>query len=146
MRKIDLELSVGLFMLAGILCLGYLSFKLARMEAFGKRGYEVHAVFSDTGGLKRGASVVIAGVQVGQVREIAMEDYEAKVVLLLPEGVKIQEDAIAAIKTKGLIGQKYIQITPGASEELIEPGGRIRETQPAIDIEALISNFVFGKI
>ncbi len=146
MRKIDLELSVGVFMLAGILCLGYLSLKLARMEVLGKRGYEISAVFSDSGGLKRGASVVIAGVPVGRVRDVAMEDYEAKVLLLLPEEVKIQEDAIASIKTKGLIGQKYIQITPGASEDLIEPGGRIRETQPAIDIEELISNFVFGKI
>ena len=146
MRKIDLELSVGVFMLAGILCLGYLSLKLARMEAFGQKGYEIKAVFSDTGGLKRGAPVVIAGVRIGRVRDIAMEDYEAKVVLLLPERVKVQDDAIASIRTKGLIGQKYVQITPGASEDLIEPGGRIRETQPAIDIEELISNFVFGKI
>ncbi|MBW1997045.1 MAG: outer membrane lipid asymmetry maintenance protein MlaD [Deltaproteobacteria bacterium] len=146
MKKFDLELSVGLFILAGILCLGYLSIKLARMEVLGDRGYEIYAVFSNVGGLKKGASVVIAGVEVGRVKSIAMEDYEAKVVLSLPEEVKIQEDAIASVKTKGLIGEKYIQITPGASEEIVEAGGRLRETQPALDIEELVSKFVFGKV
>ncbi|MBW2063528.1 MAG: outer membrane lipid asymmetry maintenance protein MlaD [Deltaproteobacteria bacterium] len=146
MKKFDLELSVGLFILAGILCLGYLSIKLARMEVLGDRGYEIYAVFSNVGGLKKGASVVIAGVEVGRVKSITIQDYEAKVVLSLPEEVKIQEDAIASVKTKGLIGEKYIQITPGASDEIIEAGGRLRETQPALDIEELVSKFVFGKV
>lgn len=146
MRRFDLELSVGLFILAGILCLGYLSIKLARMEVLGDNGYEIYAVFSNVGGLKEGASVVIAGVEVGRVKSISMEDYEAKVVLSLPERVKIQEDAIASVKTKGLIGEKYVQITPGGSEEIIEAGGRLRETQPAVDIEELVSKFVFGKV
>ena len=146
MRRFDLELSVGIFILAGILCLGYLSIRLAKMEILGREGYEIYAIFSDIGGLKEGASVVIAGVTIGRVRSITMEDYEAKVVLSLPKEVKIQEDAIASIKTKGMIGEKYIQITPGGSEKIIQPGGRIRETQPAVDMEQLISNFVFGKI
>lgn len=146
MRRFDLELSVGIFILAGILCLGYLSIRLAKMEILGGEGYEIHAIFSDIGGLKEGASVVIAGVTVGRVRAITMEDYEAQVVLSLPKEVKLQEDAIASIKTKGMIGEKYIQITPGGSEEIIQPGGRIRETQPAVDMEQLISNFVFGKL
>lgn len=146
MRKFDLELAVGLFVLAGVLCLGYLSIKLAKMEVLGGDGYEIYAIFSDTGGLKEGSSVVIAGVEVGRVKGITMEDYEAKVVLSLKPELEIQDDAIASIKTKGLIGEKYIQITPGGSEEIIPPGGSIRETQPAVDIEQLISNFVFGKI
>ena len=146
MRRFDLELSVGIFILAGILCLGYLSIRLAKMEILGGEGYEIHAIFSDIGGLKEGASVVIAGVTVGRVRTITMEDYEAKVVLSFPKEVKLQEDAIASIKTKGMIGEKYIQITPGGSEKMIQPGERIRETQPAVDLEQLISNFVFGKL
>ena len=146
MRRFDLELSVGIFILAGILCLGYLSIRLAKMEILGGEGYEIHAIFSDIGGLKEGASVVIAGVTVGRVRTITMEDYEAKVVFSFPKEVKLQEDAIASIKTKGMIGEKYIQITPGGSEKIIQPGGRIRETQPAVDMEQLISNFVFGKL
>jgi len=146
MRRFDLELSVGIFILAGILCLGYLSIRLAKMEILGKEGYQIYAIFSDIGGLKEGASIVIAGVPVGRVRAITVEDYEAKVVLSFPKEVKIQEDAIASIKTKGMIGEKYVQITPGGSEKIIQPGGRIRETQPAVDMEQLISNFVFGKI
>ena len=146
MKRLDLELAVGLFILAGILCLGYLSIRLAKMEVLGGEGYKIYAIFSDIGGLKEGSSVVIAGVEVGRVKEITIEDYEAKVALSLSQEIQIQEDAIASIKTKGLIGEKYIQITPGGSEEIIKPGGLIMETQPAIDIEGLISKFVFGKI
>jgi len=146
MKKFDLELSVGIFVLAGILCLGYLSIKLAKMEVFGGEGYEIYARFSDIGGLKNGASVVIAGMDIGRVKSITMDDYEAKVVLFLPHDIKIQEDAIAAIKTQGLIGEKFLEITPGGSEEIIKPGGRIRETMPALDVEELISKFVFGKV
>ena len=146
MRKFDLELSVGIFLLAGILCLGYLSIKLAKMEVIGSSGYELVAQFADIGGLKEGSSVVIAGVDVGRVKSIAMIDYEAKVVLLLPNDIEVQEDAIAAVKTKGLIGEKFIQITPGGSDIIMKSGDRLRETQPAVDMEALISNFVFGKI
>jgi phospholipid/cholesterol/gamma-HCH transport system substrate-binding protein len=146
MKKIDLELSVGVFIIAGILCLGYLSIKLAKMEVFGGKGYEVYAIFSDVGGLKEGASVVIAGIDVGRVKTISMEDYEAKVVMTFPEEVEIQEDAIASIKTRGLIGEKYLRITPGGSEKTIGPGGRVRETMPALDMEELISKYVFGKV
>jgi phospholipid/cholesterol/gamma-HCH transport system substrate-binding protein len=146
MKKFDLELAVGLFIIAGIICLGYLSIKLGKMEVLGERGYEVYAVFSNVGGLKVGGSIEIAGVNVGRVKSIVLDDYQAHVVLNLPKGLKIQEDAIASVRTKGLIGEKYIQITPGGSEKIIEHGGRIRETQPAVDLEELISKFVFGKI
>ena len=146
MKKFDLELAVGVFMIIGIICLGYLSIKLGKMEVFGDKGYEIQAIFSNSGGLKPGSSVVIAGVEVGRVKRVALDDYQAKVVLNIPMNVKIQEDAIASIKTKGLIGEKYVEITPGGADELIEPGGRIRDTQSAIDFEELISHYVFGKI
>ncbi|OGP62226.1 MAG: outer membrane lipid asymmetry maintenance protein MlaD [Deltaproteobacteria bacterium RBG_13_47_9] len=146
MKKLDLELSVGLFIIAGIICLGYLSIKLGRMEIWGGKGYEVYALFSNSGGLKPGSNIIIAGVNVGRVKGIVLDNYQARVILKLPENVKIQEDAIVSIKTKGLIGEKYIEITPGGSEEIIEPGGRIRETLPAVDLEELISKFVFGKL
>ena len=146
MKKFDLELAVGLFIVAGIVCLGYLSIKLGKLEIAGERGYEIYGVFSNVGGLKVGASVEIAGVTVGRVKSIKLDNYEAHVTLNLPTGLKIQEDAIASIKTRGLIGEKYIDITPGGSEKAIEPKGRIRETLPAIDVEELISKFVFGKV
>jgi phospholipid/cholesterol/gamma-HCH transport system substrate-binding protein len=146
MKKIDLELAVGLFIIAGILCLGYLSVKLGRMEIMGERGYEIYGVFSNIGGLKVGSSIEIAGVNVGRVKSIVLDDFQARVVLNFPKDLPIQEDAIASIKTRGLIGEKYIEISPGGSERVVKPGGRIRETQPAVDMEELISKFVFGKI
>lgn len=146
MKKFDLELTVGLFIIAGIICLGYLSIKLGKMEIVGERGYEIYGVFSNVGGLKNGSSVEIAGVKVGRVKSVTLYNYQARVVLNLPENVKLQEDAIVSIKTKGLIGEQYVEITPGGSEKIIKPGGQIRETQSAVDLGELISKFVFGKI
>lgn len=146
MKKFDLELTVGLLIIAGIICLGYLSIKLGKMEVWGGKGYDVDAIFSDVGGLKIGASIEIAGVEVGRVKSITLDNYQARVVLNLAENVRLQEDAIASIKTKGLIGEKFIEITPGGLEKIIPPGGLIRETQAAVDLEELISKFVFGKI
>lgn len=146
MKRFDLEMAVGVFMILGIVCLGYLSIKLGKMEVLGGEGYAIEALFSNSGGLRTGSSVVIAGVQVGKVKQVVLDDYQARVILHLPAGIKIQEDAIASIKTKGLIGEKYVEITPGGSEKIIPPDGRIRDTQPPVDLEELISSYVFGKL
>jgi len=146
MKKFDLELAVGLFMIAGIVCLGYLSIKLGRLEVMGGKGYEIQAFFANSGGLKNGSSVVIAGVDVGRVKSIALDDYEARVVMLVSSDVRITDDAMASIKTKGLIGEKFVEITVGGSEKILKPGGRIRDTESAIDFEQLISNYIFGKL
>ena len=146
MKKFDLELAVGFFMIIGVVCLGYLSVKLGGIDFLGSGGYELEAVFSNSGGLKPGSSVVIAGVDVGRVKGVLLDNYEARVSMDLPDGLKIQEDAIVSIKTRGLIGEKYVEITPGGSEEILKPGDRIRETQSPIDLEQLISSYVFGKI
>ena len=134
MKKFDVELLVGLFLIVGIICLGYLSIRLGRMEIFGGRGYEVYATFANIGGLKLGSSVEIAGVHVGHVQSITLSNYQARVSLIIPRNVKLQEDAIASIKTKGLIGEKYIGITPGGSDKIIQPGGQYRDTHPAVYI------------
>ena len=146
MRKFDLELAVGIFMIVGMVCLAYLTIKLGQLEVLGDKGYEIQAVFSSSGGLKTGSSVVIAGVEVGRVKKVILDDYQARVTMYLPLEVKIQEDAIASIKTKGLIGEKYVEISPGGLDENLEPGGVIRDTQPPIDIEQLISKYIFGTV
>lgn len=146
MKRLNIEFAVGLFVIAGILCLGYLSIKLGRMEILGGKGYEVYAIFSNTGGIKTGSAVVLAGVEVGRVKSISLENYQAKITLTLQPEIKIQEDAVATIKTKGLVGEKYIEIIPGGSNEYVPPGGRIRETQPPVDLEDLISKILFEKI
>jgi phospholipid/cholesterol/gamma-HCH transport system substrate-binding protein len=146
MKKVDTELLVGLFMIIGIACLAYLSIKLGRMEVIGDKGYKLYAEFSEIGGLKKGAAVEIAGVEVGRIKDISLSNYQAKVEIQIYSGIKLPEDSIAAIKTKGLLGEKYLQISPGGSEEIIPPGGKIRETQPPLDLEKAIGNFIFGKI
>jgi phospholipid/cholesterol/gamma-HCH transport system substrate-binding protein len=146
MRKFDLELAVGVFLLIGILCLAYISVKLGRLEVVGGGYYTLYADFVQAGGVKPGSSVEIAGVEIGRVKSVRLENYEAKVELLISRGVAIQEDAIASIRTKGLIGEKFVQIMPGGSDKIIPSGGKIRETESAIDVVELISKYAFGKI
>jgi phospholipid/cholesterol/gamma-HCH transport system substrate-binding protein len=146
MKKFDLELSVGIFVLLGIICLGYLSIRLAKMDILTGDKYEVYAIFSDVGGLKAGSSVDIAGMEVGKVSSIVLENYEAKVVMSVRKDIKLQEDTIAAIKTRGLIGEKFLSLTPGGSEKILTQGGQIREATPPVDFEELISKYIFGKV
>ena len=146
MKKTNLEFIVGVFLATGILCLAYLSIKIARKEFFNAGGYQVQAVFTNCSGLNHGASVMIAGVEIGRVAKVDLDDYEARVALVIRNGVVLQKDSIASIKTKGLIGEKYVEITPGTSEAPIPPGGVIRDTEPALDIEGLISKFVQGNL
>ena len=146
MKKAYLEFVVGLFLAIGIGCLAWLSIKLARKEFFARNGYKLQAAFSNGSGLRRGTPVVIAGVEIGRVESVGLEDYEAKVRLVVQPGVVLQSDTIASIKTKGLIGEKYIELTPGASDKTIKPGGVIRETQPAMDLEGLIGKYIQGNL
>jgi phospholipid/cholesterol/gamma-HCH transport system substrate-binding protein len=146
MNQRKFEFFVGLFMAAGILCLAILSLRIARNDFFAPGGYEVQAVFTNCSGLRTGASIMIAGVEIGRIKSIALEDYEANVVFTIEPGVVLQKDAIASIKTKGLIGEKYIEITPGGAEQNIPAGGRLLSTEPAMDIEGLISKFVQGNL
>jgi phospholipid/cholesterol/gamma-HCH transport system substrate-binding protein len=146
MRKFDIELAVGFFLLIGIICMAYLSFKLGKMEVVGTKGYDISAVFSNSGGLKVGSGIVIAGVDVGRVRSITLDNYQARLIMHFRTDIKIQEDSIASIKTRGLIGEKYVEITPGGSDKMIPPGGKIRDTQPPVDLDELIAKYVFGKI
>jgi phospholipid/cholesterol/gamma-HCH transport system substrate-binding protein len=133
-------------MLAGILALGYLSINLGRVDLFGRAGYVVYADFPTVGGLQAGASVEIAGVPVGRVESIRLQDYQARVALQIHDDVKLQDDAIVSIKTKGLIGEKFVQISPGGSDKLVTAGGRLTEVEAPVDFEELLSKYVFGKV
>jgi phospholipid/cholesterol/gamma-HCH transport system substrate-binding protein len=146
MERTRVNIAVGLFLVLGILALGYLSVKLGRISLFGGGSYPVLVEFPSVGGLKAGSSVEIAGVEIGRVDSIALADYQARVTLRVNNGVKLQEDAIASIKTKGLIGEKYVRISPGGSDKLIPPGGKIREVEAPVDFEELLSKYIFGKV
>ena len=147
MKKFDLELAVGFFLLLGILSLAYISINLGKIEIVGRNAYVVYAEFEKAGGIKPKAVVEIAGVEVGTVKRVLItSDYRAQLAIEIDKNIRLQEDAIASIKTKGLIGEQYVQISPGGSDKMIQNGGRIRETESAIDIEELISKYVFGKV
>ncbi len=146
MKRLTMETVVGLFVVVGVASLAYLAIKLGKLEVIGGRGYTVVAEFDSVAGLKNGAVVEIGGVEVGRVREITLKNYRAVVAMSIDPGVKLQDDAIVSVRTKGLIGERYIRITPGASDKLVQPGGRIRDTEDPVDMEQLISNYIFGKI
>jgi phospholipid/cholesterol/gamma-HCH transport system substrate-binding protein len=145
MRRVDLEVVVGIFLLMGIFALGYISVRLGKMEVFGLGGYVVYADFPTVGGLKEGAAVEIAGVGVGRVQDIALVNYRARISLLINNGIELQEDTIASVRTKGLIGEKYVLLSPGGSDEIIAPGDKIREVEPPLDLEEMIGSLIFGK-
>jgi phospholipid/cholesterol/gamma-HCH transport system substrate-binding protein len=146
MERTKVNVAVGLFLVIGILAMAYLSIRLGRVSFLGGTGYLVSVDFSAVGGLKAGSSVEIAGVPIGRVESIGLVDYQARVVLRLDRDVQIQDDSIASIKTKGLIGERYIRISPGGSDKIVPPNGRIREVEPPVDLEELISKYIFGKV
>jgi phospholipid/cholesterol/gamma-HCH transport system substrate-binding protein len=146
MRRANLELTVGFFVLIGLACLAYLAINLGKMEVIGT-GYQIFANFDNVSGLKNGAPVEVAGVTVGRVDSITMTSfYQARIGLKLEPGVKVHDDAIASIRTKGIIGDKFVKLSPGSSEKLIPPGGKIINTESAIDLEELLGSYIHGKV
>lgn len=145
MKKINTELVVGIFMIAGFLAFVYLSTQMGEFSIFSlERNYRVVAEFDSVTGLKVGAGIEIAGVNIGKVSSITLgEDGLAKVTMLVNREIKITNDAIASIRTQGLIGDKYIKITQGADEEMLQDGKVIFDTESSIDIEELVSKYIF---
>jgi len=148
MRDSKLELGVGVFMLLGLAALVYLTVKLGAGEFVGGDTYRVEARFANTGGLSQGATIMLAGVNVGRVEGIRLDetDYSAIVELRLRSAVRLPADTMASIKTSGLIGDKYIALAPGAEEEFLEPSARIIMTESAVELESLISKMAFGSV
>lgn len=146
MRKKFIETVVGVFVLAGIICIGYLTIKLGKMEVIGDKYYTVSARFQTVAGLTTGAHIEMAGVKIGTVDSVSL-DPERKVAIVkmkIKKDYQFSEDVIAAIKTSGLIGDKYIRLSPGSSDVMLEDGDEIFETESAIDIEDLISKYIFS--
>jgi len=146
MEKAKLEMVVGLFVLAGILCLGYLSIKLGKLEMIGGDVYEVEAQFNSASGLKPGSTIEIAGVEVGRVRGITLNQDRAMVKLAVNNTIKLYSDTIASIKTRGIIGEKFLALSPGGGGDPLKPGDTIRDTESGLDLEELVSQYVHGKV
>ncbi len=141
------ESLAGIFVLIGLICVAYMTIKLGRLELFSESGFPVKAAFTSASGLRTGADVEIAGVKIGRVTGITLdkENPMAIVSMSLDEGLEITDDVVASIKTSGLIGDKYISLEQGAGDPL-EPNDIIFDTESPVDIESLISKYVFGGV
>lgn len=143
-----IEMLVGLFVLLGIISLSALAFKVSGLMDLSSdgAGYNVTAAFSEVGGLKPRARVAIAGVPVGRVQSIVLDEngFQAIVTMRIHADVnQIPTDTIASIATSGLIGDNYVMLAPGADETYLKEGSRIELTDPAIVLERLIGQFLY---
>lgn len=145
MKKMTLEMIVGLFLLAGFASFSWLAIKMGDIRLFMEDSYPLSARFITISGLKEGAIVELAGVKVGKVSDISLDngDYEAVVTMDIDKAVRLQDDAIASIRTSGIIGDRYVKLTPGGSEDYLGAGDEIEETESAISLEELVSKYIF---
>lgn len=146
MKQHSLEMIVGIFMVAGFLAFGYLALQLGEVSWLTSgRTYSLKAEFDNVSGVKKGSAIQLAGVVVGSVEKVELSpDNVALVHLRLDKGIQVPADSIASVKSQGIIGDKYIQISLGGDPEILKEQGMITETESAIDIESLISKFAFG--
>ncbi|MCF8055554.1 MAG: outer membrane lipid asymmetry maintenance protein MlaD [Desulfocapsa sp.] len=146
--KNSIELFVGLFMIAGFLAFGYLALQLGEVSFFSSsKNYTITAQFDNIAGVKKGASVQVAGVVVGQAAKIWLDDDGyANVLLEIDKKLQVSVDSMASVKSQGLIGDKFIMISLGGEDEFFKEGDILVDTESAVDIESLISKFAFGSV
>ncbi len=146
MGKQSVEIMVGVFVLVTLVCVSYLTIKVGQMDILGGDTYKLSARFQSVAGLKKGADVEIAGVGVGKVQAVSIDPVNlyADVVLKIDRAIELSDDTIASVRTAGLIGDKYIKLSPGGSDEILQDGDMIEETESALDIMELISKYAFG--
>ena len=144
------QTAVGIFFLLGLVCVAYLTIKLGRMELFEEKGFELNARFNSVSGLRVGADVELAGVPVGRVAAITLDDDpkmpRALVRMVLDRDLRLSEDTIASVKTSGLIGDKYINLQPGGMSDKVAAGDELTETESSVDLETLLAKYVFGGV
>ena len=148
MNNSRVEIVVGLFLVVGFLAFGWLAVQLGEVSLFSdSRTYTVYADFNNISGVKPGAEVQIAGVTIGSVKGLSLnEEEQARAALQLDKKIQIPVDSIASVKSQGIIGDKLIQITLGGDEELYKAGDVIVDTESSVDLESLISKFAFGGV
>ena len=148
MKKYSKETVVGIFVVIGLFCIGYMTVKLGNVGFLGERTYNLEARFSTVTGLRVGNPIQMMGLEIGRVARFTMDqDNEQAVVLLeINKGIEIYDDAIASIKTEGLIGDKYISIDAGGGGDLLENGDSITDTEAPTDIMELVSKYAFGDV
>jgi phospholipid/cholesterol/gamma-HCH transport system substrate-binding protein len=148
MKKYSIETVVGIFIVIGLICVGYMTVKLGKVSFFGEDTYALYGRFASVSGLRVGSSVEIYGIQVGSVTSLGLDSERQMGVvgMKINKGVKIYDDAAATIKSAGLIGDKYVKIDPGGAGVVLKPLGIITQTSVPADIEDLIGKYAFGDI
>ena len=148
MKKYTMEATVGIFLVFALLCIGYMTVKLGHVSLLGDNTYSLFARFTAVSGLRAGSPVDMLGIEIGRVGRLTMDqkDQKAVVEIRIQKDIKVYDDAIASIKTEGLIGDMFLSIDPGGSGKLLGPGGIITDTQPAVDMVDLIGKYAFGEI
>jgi phospholipid/cholesterol/gamma-HCH transport system substrate-binding protein len=148
MERTTMDLWVGIFVVAGIAALVMLAMKVGNLGTYNmSETYQLHAYFSNIGGLKTKASIKSAGVLVGRVTDITLDTnrYEANVVMSLDKRYEFPKDTFASILTSGLLGEQYIGLSPGGDSEMLQNGEQIKKTQSAVVLEDLIGKFIYNK-
>ncbi len=148
MKKYKNETIAGIFVLIGIIFVGYMTIKLGDVSLFKSNSYVLKARFNSVNGLRQGSSVEMLGIEIGKVKKFTMnqDDQVAIVDMEIQKGIKVYDDAIASIKTSGLIGDRYISIDAGGAGDLLEPGDTISETESPVDLGELIGKYAFGDV
>ena len=144
-EKQHTEMLVGIFLLIGIIAITFLALRMGDFQLLNYHRYVIKAEFTSASGLKKGAHVEMAGVSVGRVTNIIFnpETYLAEVHIAIEDSIQVPDDSIASIRTSGIIGDKFLKISPGGSDNIIEPNMIISETEPSINLEELISKYIF---
>lgn len=137
---------VGLFVIAGAAALIYMAVSIGGASVSSQDHYSLVAKFDSSSGLKEGAFVEVAGVRVGKTVSIEFdpEYYQSVVTIALENQVLVPDDSIASIRTAGIIGDRFIKITPGGSDLYLESGEEIIETESSISLEELVSKYMFS--
>ncbi len=148
MKKYSMETTVGIFVVICLLSVAYLTLKLGGVSFFGDNSYPLFAKFTSVSGLKVGSPVEMVGMEIGLVAGFSMDqkDQVAVLELRIENGVKVYDDAIASIKSNGLLGDQYVNIDAGGGGGLLGPGGTISETVPPVDFLELIGKYAFGNV
>lgn len=148
MKKYKMETVVGIFVIIGILCLGYITIRLGNLSIMNRDSYSLSTRFRSVSGLKTGNAVEMFGIEIGRVGRLTMDqkDQVAVAELRIQKGVDIYADAIASVKTSGLIGDRYVQVDPGGADEKLKHGDSIIETESAIDLQEIIGKYAFGDV
>jgi phospholipid/cholesterol/gamma-HCH transport system substrate-binding protein len=148
MKKYTMETVVGIFVVIGLLCVAYMTVKLGHVSILGESSYPLYAPFTSVSGLRIGAGVDMYGLRIGRVEQIAInqKDQMAVVELRIPNNIKVYDDAIASIDTEGLIGDRYVSLSPGGAGALLKPGGTITQTQPPVNFYDIMSKYIFGTV